>query len=126
MKREDEPVEPFEPVVDVSFIKASPTTLASKLFSVLMFYAIPVPSMASLHQLVATKARPDIMHALVQEMVFCFVAAHSPQAQIRNRLSFNVSKGDVTYHYLIIPIFNLLLSFKSHFTHCLGIDTAFL
>ena len=91
MKREDEPV---EPVVDVSIIKASPTTLASKLFSVLMFYAIPFPSMASLHQLVATKARPDIMHALVQEMVFCFVAAHSPQAQIRNRLSFNVPNRD--------------------------------
>ena len=64
MKHEDEPV---EPVVDVSIIKASSTTLESKLFSVLMFYAIPVPSMASLHQLVATKAHPEMMHALVQQ-----------------------------------------------------------
>ena len=53
--------------MDVSIIKASPTITEVRLFSFLVFYATPISSMASLHQLVATKARPDVMHAHVQQ-----------------------------------------------------------
>ena len=65
------------------------------------------------------------MHALVQEMVFCFIAARSPKTQNRNRLSFNVSEGDLVYHYLLIPIFNLHC-FSSLLAYHLGIDTPFI
>ena len=61
LKRED------EPTMDVSIIEASPAITAVKLFFFLAFYAIALPSIASIHQLVATKARPDVMRALVQQ-----------------------------------------------------------
>ena len=83
-----------EPVVDVAVVKVSPTILLTKLFSVLRLNAIPVPSMASLSLLVAAKARPDVMHPIILQMVFCLIGIHSPQAQNRDRLSFNVPKKD--------------------------------
>ena len=83
-----------EPVVDVAVIKVSPTVSATKLFSILLVHAIPVPSMASPSLLVAAKARPDLMHQIIQQMVICLIEIHSPQAQNRDRLSVKVSKKD--------------------------------
>ena len=80
--------------MDIAVIKVSPTVLATKFLSILRLHAIPAPSMACLSLLVAAKARSDVMHPIIQQMVFCSIGIHSPQAQNRDRLSFNVPKKD--------------------------------
>ena len=100
-----------EPVVDVAVIKISPTVLATKLFSILQFHAIPVPSMASLSLLVATKARPDVMHPIIQQMVLCLIGVHSPQAQNRDRLSLDMPKKDAAT--LDVPLGVLKANYES-------------
>ena len=53
--------------MDVTIIEAPPTITAMKLLFLLAFHAISLPSIASLHQLVATKARPNVIRALLKQ-----------------------------------------------------------
>ena len=90
-----------EPVVDIAVVKVCPNILAMKLFAILLHHAIPPPSTASANTLVARKVRPDVMRPMIQRMVLFLLGVHSPQAQIKERLSITVPKKDA--HALNVP-----------------------